>query len=572
MGKFKHHTKKLNQKKSHQTKKHKGGCDAPFLPDTDGVWERTNGIKSGTFYDLLQFYKFIDWTTCNQMYKLGKDTKLSSNKITSLQAITEAKLNANFRGYTIYDTTNQIENQSHSFIFGNATVDTINKKVIFKQAPKDRVGDKILKYTFNYMDEINIIIEKEKKEFFIFSAKDSKFTLGLKTGLEMPTTRINKIKDAMRQNRKTIEETEDQLTQTQKKDRQIFANRSKKGISNSMNTGGARTRTKTRKHKSQRGGNQEYAHITTIINSGQPRDLQSKGMGSQCMWVSISDYFKYAHNQDISVIDLKKQSGLTENNILPNCGIQFDQSNDELNRSMEKLCIDNKINLNIFYNYTYSKNYKIDYIIGDNRKKSLIPDVIYNKPGEHTVNILNTPGHFELITKILIDTDEIYELVEDKDNNKTYPTRTNIIKTNHRLDDDNIALKQVISMTFLDSVIKELKEQIKLQCINHPKNKKLLIKEKLLIKDIYRELKFAEIQQKRYAWEISTQEKRSIMAEIIQKCGNIETIALLINYDQEDLEKLKNLTSMQIIKILNKLRPNLSETKFKELLANQEFT
>lgn len=249
MGKFKHHTKKINkQKKSYQTQKHKGGCDAPFIPDPDGVWERTNGIKSGTFYDLLQFYKFIDWTTCDQMYKLGKDTKLSSNKVTSLQAITEAKLNANFRGYTIYDTTNQIENQSHSFIFGNATVDTVNKKVIFKQAPRDRVGNKILTYSFNYMDEINLIIEKEKKEIFIFSAKDAKFTLGLKTGLEMPTTRINKIKDAMRQNRKTIEETEDQLTQTQKKDRQIFANRSKRDISNSMNTGGGKTKTKTKKN------------------------------------------------------------------------------------------------------------------------------------------------------------------------------------------------------------------------------------------------------------------------------------------------------------------------------------
>jgi hypothetical protein len=242
MGKNKHHTKKINKQKSHQTKKHKGGCDVPFLPDPDGVWERTNGIKSGKFYDLLQFYKFIDWTTCNQMYKLGKDSKLSSNKVTSLQAITEAKLNFIFRGYTIYDTTNQIENQSHSFIFGNATVDTVNKKVIFKQAPKDRIGNKVLTYTFNYMDEINLIIEDKKKEVFIFSAKDAKFTLGLKTGLEMPTTRINKIKDAMRQTRKTIEETEDQLTQTQKKDRQIFANRSKKGISNSMNTGGARTK------------------------------------------------------------------------------------------------------------------------------------------------------------------------------------------------------------------------------------------------------------------------------------------------------------------------------------------
>jgi hypothetical protein len=284
------------------------------------------------------------------------------------------------------------------------------------------------------------------------------------------------------------------------------------------------------------------------------------------MWVSISDYFKYAHNQDISVMDLKIRSGLTGNNILLNCGIQFDQNTQELNESMNRLCADNKINLNIFYNYTYSKNYKIDYIIDGNNKKSLIPDVIYNKTGEHTINILNTPGHFELITKILIDTDEIYELVKNNDNNKTYPTRTHIIKTNHRLDDDNIDLKHVISMTFLDSVIKDLKEQIKLQCMNHPKDKKLLIK------DIHRELTFAEIQKKRYEWEISTQEKRLIMAEIIQKCGNFKTISLLINYNEEDLEKLKNLTCIQIKKILHKLSSNLNATEFKELLANEGFT
>lgn len=228
---------------------YKGGCDAPLLPDPDGVWERTNGIKSGKFYNLLQFYKFIDWTTCNQMYKLGKDTKLSTNKVTSLQSITEAKLNYIFRGYTIYDTTQTIENESHSFLFGNAMIDTVNKKVIFKQAPIDRVGNKILKYTFNYTDEIDVIIEKEKKELFIFSAKDAKFTLGLKTGLEMPTTRINKIKDAMRQNRKTIEETESQLTQTQLRTKEMLRQSSRKSktlLKINNNGGGIR---KTRKNK-----------------------------------------------------------------------------------------------------------------------------------------------------------------------------------------------------------------------------------------------------------------------------------------------------------------------------------
>jgi hypothetical protein len=400
MGKFKHHTKKINkQKKSHQTQKHKGGCDAPFIPDPDGVWERTNGIKSGTFYDLLQFYKFIDWTTCDQMYKLGKDTKLSSNKVTSLQAITEAKLNANFRGYTIYDTTNQIENQSHSFIFGNATVDTVNKKVIFKQAPKDRVGNKILKYSFNYMDEINLIIEKEKKEIFIFSAKDAKFTLGLKTGLEMPTTRINKIKDAIRQNRKTIEEMEDQLTQTQKKDRQIFANRSKKGMSNSMNIGGART--KTRKYKSQNGGD-DNPKIYTISNNGVPPN--EAGMSNQCLWISISDYFKYHKNETKSVRELKDKGGIDPDNKQYD-NTEFDIYNINLKNNIENICV----SFNLLLHFIYIYQGKIaNYCLSEDKKK-IKPFQIINPDGKNKIYIATYGRHFELITQIG-DNPELYRL------------------------------------------------------------------------------------------------------------------------------------------------------------------
>jgi hypothetical protein len=406
MGKNKHHTKKINKQKSHQTKKHKGGCDAPFIPDTDGVWERTNGIKSGTFYDLLQFYKFIDWTTCDQMYKLGKDTKLSSNKVTSLQAITEAKLNANFRGYTIYDTTNQIENQSHSFIFGNAKVDTVNKKVIFKQAPKDRIGDKMLKYSFNYMDEINLIIEKEKKEIFIFSAKDAKFTLGLKTGLEMPTTRINKIKDAMRQNRKTIEETEDQLTQTQKKDRQIFANRSKKGISNSMNTGGART--KTRKYKNQRGG--ANPKIYTISNSGVPPNEQ--GMSNQCLWISISDYFKYHKNETKSVRDLKAIGGIQSGNRKYD-NTEFDIYEPDLKENIEKICIDSNLNLSLHFIYIY-KGQIAKYCLSNN-DKTIEPFQIINPDGKNKIYIATYGRHFELIVRIGEEPNTLYRLNKHDD-------------------------------------------------------------------------------------------------------------------------------------------------------------
>lgn len=555
MVKFKHLTKKYNQyktpkiNKTHKT--HKGGCDAPFIPDPDGVWERTNGIKSGTFYNLLQFYKFIDWTTCNQMYKLGKDSKLSSNKVTSLQAITEAKLNFTFSGYVIYDTTNQIENQSHSFIFGNATVDTINKKVIFKQAPKDRIGNKVLTYTFNYTDEINLIIEKEKKEVFIFSSKDAKFTLGLKTGLEMPTTRINKMKDAMRQNRKTIEETEDQLTQTQKKDRQIFANRSKKGISNSMNTGGART--KTRKHKSQRGGNDEIIEIKTIQNSGQPREIGSR-MSNQCMWVSISDYFKYADNEIKTVLDIKKTSGLTGDHISDTCHIQFDQSNAQLNQSMLKLCTKYNINLNIFIRFNYSSTYKITYV-EDNGVKKLIPDFSYNSSSPKKINILNTPGHFELITEIkLLDKQgnfsNLYKL--EQKNKDDYILKTHEIPTIKA--DTDASIRQQMSLFQIKDTITEFKTQLSELCKANPKNRKK-------IKDINTELIFAQNQEKRYLWMIENAEKHHILAYIIARFGRIDNIYNLDDFTIEQVTELNKSTDINAFKELanNFLKVNIFE-------------
>lgn len=542
MGKFKHHTKKINkQKKSHQTQKHKGGCDAPFIPDPDGVWERTNGIKSGTFYDLLQFYKFIDWTTCDQMYKLGKDTKLTSNKVTSLQAITEAKLNANFRGYTIYDTTNQIENQSHSFIFGNATVDTVNKKVIFKQAPRDRVGNKILKYSFNYMDEINLIIEKEKKEIFIFSTKDAKFTLGLKTGLEMPTTRINKIKDAIRQNRKTIEEMEDQLTQTQKKDRQIFANRSKKGMSNSMNIGGART--KIRKHKRQRGGNDETIEIKIIQNFGQPREIGTR-MSNQCMWVSISDYFKYANNETKTIINLKQDSGLTGDHVLDTCNIEFNQSNHQLNQSMLKLCTKYNINLNIFIRFNYSSTYKITYQEDDDGVKKLIPDFSYNSSSPNTINILNTPGHFELITEIkLLDKQgnfsNLYKL--EQKNKDDYILKTHKIPTIKA--DTDASMRQQQSLTQIIDTIDEFKKKLSELCKANPKDRKQ-------IKDIKTELIFAENEEKRYKWIIDNAEKHHILADIIARFEGIDNIYNLNDFTIEQVTELNNSKDINAFKEL----------------------
>jgi hypothetical protein len=396
--------KKYQNHKIHQTMKQKAGCDVPFLPDTDGVWERTNGIKSGKFYDVLQFYKFIDWTTCNQMYKLGSQSKLSDNKKDSLQITTEAALNNAFDGYTIYDTTLKIKNKSHSFMFGNATIDKVNKKVIFTQAPQDSIAENniLLEYSFNYNDDVNMIIEKDKKELFIFSNKDAEFTLGLKTGYELPGTRIKKMMNAMRQNRKTIEMTEDQLTQTQKKKRQIFSSRPSK----KNNLGGGKTRI-------HRGGN-DNPKVYTIANNGIHGHPEDKGMSNQCLWISICDYLKTI-GINTSVRTLKHIGGINKLN-KDYDNMEFDIYKKVLKDNIENICNHYKLRLEFIYIY---QGKIANYCLSDD-KKQIKPFQIINSAGQNTVLIATYGRHFELIVKIGEDPNPLYKFNDFFKKNLTY--------------------------------------------------------------------------------------------------------------------------------------------------------
>ncbi len=172
-------------------KKLKGGCDIPNWPDWDDVNERWNGIRSGKIYNLLQFYKFIDWKDCIAMKKLSiklTGQKLSSKKEEELKkqsseaqddSMTDLTREARFtaalsklNGYVLYDITGQIKAKlkdninTTSFLIGSSKI-TPQGLVSLTQATEDDNQDSKdnnpLSLEFKSSDYIYIIINKFEK-------------------------------------------------------------------------------------------------------------------------------------------------------------------------------------------------------------------------------------------------------------------------------------------------------------------------------------------------------------------------------------------------------------------------
>ena len=222
---YKQKTKSLKLKRR---KTQKAGCDFPGFPDGDDVWERTNGIISGKFYSVLQFYKFIKWSECRDMYNLRNKKK----NFSGLKSLTEGHLNKAFEGYTIYDITGQIKNTSSpSFLFGTAEIDIDKQEVILRQAQEDMVEGQEMSFRFDYDKPVNLIIvpsprkpntKSPEKRIFFFTNDDASFTLGLKTGWKMPTTYIKEIMAAQVKSREINQKQKTQLSVDEQQQKAIF--------------------------------------------------------------------------------------------------------------------------------------------------------------------------------------------------------------------------------------------------------------------------------------------------------------------------------------------------------------
>jgi hypothetical protein len=221
-GKLSKNTKKITQKKNHR-----GGCDWGWF-NSDDVWERLNGIKSGRIYNVMQFYKMIDRTTCTQMESLGNKlkSKASNSTISSLSTITEGALTKHFSYYTLYDNTREIINtkgtriDSYSFIIGLVKIE--KDQIIFYQAEKDKKEEEALQFSITLNNSVNVIIDIEKKDIFFFKSEDAKWKI-LRAGLMLPSNFIKKMKSDARTARTKTEEQQMELTQQQKREQKVQA-------------------------------------------------------------------------------------------------------------------------------------------------------------------------------------------------------------------------------------------------------------------------------------------------------------------------------------------------------------
>ncbi len=225
--KTKHLKLNKNTKRFTQKKNHRGGCDWGWF-NTDDVWERLNGIKSGRIYNVMQFYKMIDRTTCTQMESLGNKlkSKPSNSTISSLSTITEGALTKNFSYYTLYDNTRETVNtkgtriDSYSFIIGLVKIE--KDQIIFYQAEKDKKEDEALQFSITLNNSVNVIIDTEKKEIFFFKPKDAEWKI-LRSGLMLPSNYIKKMKSDAKAARTKTEEQQMELTQQQKREQKVQA-------------------------------------------------------------------------------------------------------------------------------------------------------------------------------------------------------------------------------------------------------------------------------------------------------------------------------------------------------------
>jgi hypothetical protein len=227
---------RTQRKKQNKKRTQKAGCNLPYFPDGDDVWERVNGIMSGNFYSVLQFYGFIDWTKCNQMHTLRNKKKNAE----SLKSNVEGILTQIFKGYVIYDATGQIKDSpSPSLLFGSVKIDLDRQKVILIQSQSDIAEAQPLTFEFDYIKPINVIITPspkynkskfptiQEKSIFFFTDADAAFKLGLKSGWVMPHTYIKNTMLAQIKNRLNNQSQKKQLTMAENQQSTILSAASK---------------------------------------------------------------------------------------------------------------------------------------------------------------------------------------------------------------------------------------------------------------------------------------------------------------------------------------------------------
>jgi hypothetical protein len=170
--------------------------------------------------------------------------------------------------------------------------------------------------------------------------------------------------------------------------------------------------------------------VATLGNSGIPRDGE-KGLGNQCMFISISDFLKRRGYIDATVPRLRMIGELNDETNT----IEFDDGpnihRNAFVRAITNIARHYNVRISIFNsdprNRTYIDSSLVNNAVGG--VYNLFPVTTYTGNGveaedinitpailANTINILHTPGHFALITKITNDGFDIYNIVQALDN------------------------------------------------------------------------------------------------------------------------------------------------------------
>ncbi len=238
-------------------------------------------------------------------------------------------------------------------------------------------------------------------------------------------------------------------------------------------------KTKTRK---QHGGN-DNPIIYTIPNSGIPKDGE-KGMSNQCLWISISDYFKYHKNDNTKTVkELKRLGGIPLNNIRYNNN-EYDDTIPKLKNNIINICNTLKLSLHFIYIY----NGQIANYCLSTDKKTIKPFRIINPKGQDKICIATYGRHFELIVRIGEEPNPLYRLIKQNHDASLNPTQyhpkipikqdDNTFEYKNTTEDNTNDIKNAKILSLIESLslfqynIEENKKSLQSLCGNPHKNQK----------------------------------------------------------------------------------------------------
>jgi hypothetical protein len=167
--------------------------------------------------------------------------------------------------------------------------------------------------------------------------------------------------------------------------------------------------------------------VSSVPNSGIPKHGES--MSNQCMFISISDFFT-ARGQRVTVSDLRLVGGIVDaitvegGGIVPTTDLEFDDAWAHGVRALQNIARYYGVRISV---YSSDDGVNINPKIKNANNTHIVPNTTYTADAvisthlhtdadivaaqhENTIHIIHRPGHFQLITKVTNNGQEVYNL------------------------------------------------------------------------------------------------------------------------------------------------------------------